>query len=74
MVTASRPKPVRMKARNIGRGHERRACGQSRFGVPNVRSPAFRKETHRELLAVAASSHARKDQAFIDDVSDLDDE
>jgi hypothetical protein len=42
--------------------------------VPDVRSSSFRKQAHRQSLAVAASSHARDDQAFIDDVSDLDDE
>jgi hypothetical protein len=37
--------------------------------VPDVRAPAFRSQAHRQSLAVAASSHARKDQAFIDAVS-----
>jgi len=39
--------------------------------VPDVRAPAFRSEAHRQSLAVAASAHAREDQAFIDAVSDL---
>ncbi|NOJ50127.1 antitoxin MazE-like protein [Bradyrhizobium archetypum] len=43
-----------------------------RIVVPDVRSPFFRKQAHRQSLAVAASSQARKEQAFIDDVSDLD--
>jgi len=38
--------------------------------VPDVRSPAFRAEAHRQSAAVAASAHARDDQAFIDAVSD----
>ena len=42
--------------------------------VPDVRSPSFRKQAHRQSLAVAAGSHAREDQAFIDTVSDLDNE
>jgi Protein of unknown function (DUF3018) len=37
--------------------------------VPDVRSKAFRAEAHRQSLMVAASRHARKDQAFIDAVS-----
>jgi hypothetical protein len=42
--------------------------------VPDVRSPSFRKQAHRQSVAVAASSRAREDQAFIDAVSDLDDQ
>jgi len=34
--------------------------------VPDVRAPSFRAEAHRQSLAVAASVHARADQAFID--------
>jgi Protein of unknown function (DUF3018) len=37
--------------------------------VPNVRSRAFRLEAHRQSLAVAASSQALDDQAFIDAIS-----
>jgi Protein of unknown function (DUF3018) len=37
--------------------------------VPDVRSPAFRSAAHLQSLAVAASSHDRDDQAFIDSVS-----
>lgn len=40
--------------------------------VPDVRSPAFRAEAHRQSLAVARSPHESDDQAFIDAVSDLD--
>jgi hypothetical protein len=42
--------------------------------VPDVRSPAFRSEAHRQSAAVAASAHAFDDQAFIDAVSDWNDE
>jgi hypothetical protein len=38
--------------------------------VPDVRATRFRSEAHRQSLAVSRSSHARKDQAFIDAVSD----
>ncbi|MDR3514440.1 MAG: DUF3018 family protein [Azospirillaceae bacterium] len=33
-----------------------------------------RREAHRQSAAVAASAHAAEDQAFIDAVSDGDDE
>jgi Protein of unknown function (DUF3018) len=70
MYPASKPKPSRVKARE----HRERLRSQGlrpiRIWVPDVRSPAFRSQAHRQSLAVAASAHAREDQAFIDAVSD----
>jgi hypothetical protein len=37
--------------------------------VPDVRSPEFSAEAHRQAAAVAASKHAGDDQAFVDAVS-----
>ncbi len=42
--------------------------------VPDMRTPGFRKEAHRQSLAVAASAQARDDQDFIDEVSVRGDE
>ena len=42
--------------------------------VPDVRASSFRAEAHRQSLAVAASAHVAEDQAFIDAVSDWDNE
>jgi hypothetical protein len=42
--------------------------------VPDVRSPAFAAEAHRQSLAVAGSPHAKEDQDFIDAVSGWDPE
>jgi hypothetical protein len=42
--------------------------------VPDVRSPAFRSEAHRQSAAIAASAHSSDDQAFIDAVADWGDE
>jgi hypothetical protein len=42
--------------------------------VPDVRTPAFKSEAHRQSSAVARSPHAQEDQAFIDAVSDWGDE
>jgi hypothetical protein len=36
--------------------------------------PDVRAEAHRQSLAVATSAHTAEDQAFIDAVSDWDDE
>lgn len=38
--------------------------------VPDMRSPAFAKEAHRQSLAVANSPRAKQDQEFIDAISD----
>lgn len=37
--------------------------------VPDVRSPEFAAEAHRQSAAVTAGAHAVDDQAFIDAVS-----
>jgi hypothetical protein len=41
--------------------------------VPDVRSPEFAAQAHHQSAAVAASTHADDDQAFIDAIS-LDEE
>jgi antidote-toxin recognition MazE-like antitoxin len=38
--------------------------------VPDVRSPGFAAEARRQARAVAESSHAREDQAFVDGISE----
>jgi len=40
--------------------------------VPDMRSPAFAAEAHRQSLAVADSARAGEDQDFVDAVSDWD--
>jgi Protein of unknown function (DUF3018) len=74
MPSASRPKPSRVKVRE----HRERLRSQGlrpiQIWVPDVRSPSFRAEAHRQSLAVAVSAHASEDQAFIDAVSDWGDE
>jgi hypothetical protein len=69
MASVSRPKASRVKVR----AHRLRRQGLRpiQIWVPDVRAPAFRSRAHRQSLAVAGSSHARKDQVFIDAVSDL---
>jgi hypothetical protein len=56
------------------RAHRKRLREQGlrpiQIWVPDMRSPAFAAEAHRQSLAVANSPHANDDQAFIDAVSD----
>jgi hypothetical protein len=42
--------------------------------VPDVRSAGFRQEAHRQSRALAESPRESADQAFVDVVSDRDDE
>lgn len=74
MASTSNPKPSRTKVR----AHRERLRAQGlrpiQIWVPDVRSPAFRSEAHRQSAAIAASAHAREDQAFIDAISDWDTE
>ena len=55
------------------REHRRRLRAQGmrpvQIWVPDVRSPEFTREAHRQSAAVAASASAVDDQAFIDAIS-----
>ena len=59
------------------REHRRRLRAQGlrpvQIWVPDVRSPEFEHEAHRQAAAAAASERAAEDQAFIDTLS-LDDD
>ena len=74
MASTSKPKPSRVKVRE----HRERLRSQGlrpiQIWVPDVRAPSFRSVAHRQSLAVATSAHAREDQAFIDAVSDWENE
>jgi Protein of unknown function (DUF3018) len=74
MASASSPKPSRVKVREHRKRLREQGLRPIQIWAPDVRSPAFRKEAHRQSAAVAASVHAFDDQAFIDAVSDLGDE
>lgn len=41
--------------------------------VPDTSAPGFDDECHRQSLALAKSSHAEEDQAFVDAVSQFPD-
>jgi hypothetical protein len=68
-MTAQKKRNIRDKVR---RHRERmRASGLRpvQVWVPDTRTESFRKEAHRQSLAVAKSAHARADQDFIDAIS-----
>jgi hypothetical protein len=69
------PTPKRLKAvRDKVAAHRKRLRQQGlrpiQIWVPDVRSEDFAEEAHRQSLAVAKSRHAKKDQAFVDEISD----
>ncbi len=64
MASASKSKSQRPK----------RARKRKRSRVKGRENRDIRTQAHRQSLAVAASAHAREDQAFIDAVSDRGDE
>jgi len=62
----SRARSSRSKARD----HRERGLRPVQIRLPNVQSPEFKAEAHRQSLAVAESPHAQKDQGFIDAISE----
>ena len=68
----SRPKSSRDKVR----AHRARMRAQGmrlvQMWVPDVRSPEFAAEAHRQSLAAARSPTEADDQAFIDAITDPD--
>jgi hypothetical protein len=74
MASSSSAKPSRIKVREHRERLRKQGLRPIQIWVPDVRAPAFRSEAHRQSAAIAASAHAREDQAFIDAVSDWGDE
>jgi len=74
MASASSPRSSRLKVREHRERLREQGLRPIQIWVPDVRSPAFRSEAHRQSLATATSPHAHDDQAFIDAVSDWGDE
>lgn len=66
MAFAPSAKPSRTKVREHRARLREQGLHPIQIWVPDVRSPAFRSEAHRQSVAIAASDHARQDQAFID--------
>lgn len=74
MASTGKAKPTRVKVQE----HRARLRAQGlrpiQIWVPDVRSPEFRAEARRQAALVAASEHAADDQAFIDAISEWNDE
>ena len=74
MASASIPKPSKVKVREHRDRLREQGLRPIQIWVPDVRSPAFRAQAHLQSLAVAHSTVADSDQAFIDAVSDWGEE
>jgi hypothetical protein len=68
--------PPATSSRQKVREHRARLRAQGlrpiQIWVPDVRTPEFQAEAHRQSLAVSTSPHEADDQAFIDSISDWD--
>ncbi len=74
MATSSGTKSSRVKVGEHRQRLRKQGLRPIQIWVPDVRSPAFLSEAHRQSVAVAESLDAGKDQAFIDVVADWGDE
>jgi hypothetical protein len=73
-MPSPKPKSSRAKVQAHRARLRRQGLRPIQLWVPDVRSPAFLAEAHRQSAAVAASDGEREDQAFIDAISDRSDE
>ena len=69
----SKRKATREKVRAYRERLRRQGLRPVQIWVPDVRSPGFQSEAHRQSAAVAQSAFATEDQDFIDAVSALHD-
>ena len=74
MSEAKRPKSSREKVRAHRERLRRQGLRPIQIWVPDVRSPAFKAEAHRQSLVIAQSAQDKEDQDFVDAVSDRDDQ
>lgn len=72
MPDPGKPKSSREKVRRHRERLRQQGLRPIQIWVPDVRTPSFRAQAHRQSLAVAESATAYEDQAFIDAVSELD--
>lgn len=73
MAGSTRSRPSREKVQAHRDRLRQQGLRPIQIWVPDVRSPGFAAEAHRQSLIVARSAHADEDQAFIDAVSEWED-
>lgn len=77
IVTCNKSEVIMSDTRDRVRAHRDRLRAQGlrplQIWVPDVRSPAFAAEAHRQARAVAGSVVAAADQDYVDAISDWPD-
>ena len=71
MPTATRPSS-RDKVRAHRARMKKKGMRLIQMWVPDTRSRAFRRQAHRDSLAIANSPHVKEDQDFVDAISAWD--
>lgn len=72
MPARTQPRPSRDKVRAHRKRLREQGLRPIQIWVPDMRSPGFARQAHRQSAAVARSRYARRDQEFIDAISDQD--
>jgi hypothetical protein len=70
MGARSRSKSSRDKVRAHRKRLKQQGLWPIQIWVPDMRSPSFVAEAHKQSLAVARSPHAKADQDCVDAISD----
>jgi len=73
---AKRPPPKSSRDKVRAHRERLRAAGLRpiQIWVPDTRSPEFAREAHRQSLLAARSRFAKEDQAFVDAISEWNEE
>jgi hypothetical protein len=74
VAESTRSRSSREKVKAYRERMRRQGLRPIQIWVPDVRSPEFAAEAHRQSLAIAQSAQETEDQAFIDSISDLDEQ
>jgi DNA-binding LacI/PurR family transcriptional regulator len=74
VAESTRSRSSREKVKAYRERMRRQGLRPIQIWVPDVRSPEFAAEAHRQSLAIAQSAQESEDQAFIDSISDLDEQ
>ena len=72
MPAKTQPRPSRDKVRAHRKRLREQGLRPIQIWVPDMRSPSFARQAHRQSAAVARSRYARRDQEFIDAISEWD--
>jgi hypothetical protein len=71
---AARPKSSAEKVRTHRAKLRKMGLRPVQIWIPDVNSPEFKREAHRQSLLVARSAQEAEDQAFVDAISEWPDD